>query len=146
MDDLTPEQLEMLLATLGDSAEQDTLSSEMDAANKLRNYQPDPTIQAGNMVIPNYAGALAGIFQRGKGEDQYNTARDAQKELYGRQAEASRGFLEALNPASRLPPNPAATFMADKLRRFGINENTMLQDPNFDPESLQAPQIGTGGY
>jgi len=133
MDDLTPEQLEMLLATLGDSAEQDTLSSEMDAANKLRNYQPDPTIQAGRMVIPNYAGALAGIFQRGKGEDQYNTARDAQKDLYGRQAEASRGFLEALNPAA-------------KLRRFGVNENTMMQDPNFDPESLQAPQIGTGGY
>lgn len=97
-DNITDEELMALLAELGTTDQQlGGLEDQLATARALRYQKPaDATVQAGNAVVPNYAGAInqaIGGFMGRKQEKDLGAQRDA---LLGKQTDARKAFGQAL--------------------------------------------------
>lgn len=95
---MTDEELMALLVELGSTDQQmGDLDEQLATARQLR-YQPGgpATVQAGNAVVPNYAGAIdraIGGFMGRKQEKDLSAQRDA---LLKQQTDARKAFGQAL--------------------------------------------------
>lgn len=110
---LTAEEIKALLATIGDPAELEAIQGQQEIADKLRTPHDHHGYMAGNVYIPDIAGSLGGIGEAyfGKKMDKANAVK--RKELYGKQAAASKTYLDALTnrhaaaaPVAAPPPSP----------------------------------------
>ncbi|MCS7084450.1 MAG: hypothetical protein NZ534_00020 [Bacteroidia bacterium] len=108
--EMTDEDIELLLQTIGDPDQLAALADDLEFANRLRNYRVPGMVQAGRVVVADPFGPIAAMFVRGKGERLAQRARDAMAGIRNRQADVNRRFYRAL-----FPPNVLAPITVDDL-------------------------------
>ena len=102
MDDLTPEQLEQLIALGIIPDEQAGLNQQMDQANQLRNTPIPKGGMAGRVYVGDPFGALAAGFDRYQGNKQIKQIQGQQKDLMDKQMQARMAYVNLLrNPPKK---------------------------------------------
>ncbi len=117
--DMSDEELMALLAELGSTdAQLGDLSGQLETARALRTAPAaSPTVQAGNSVVPNYAGAIDRAVQGYMGRKQekdLTTQRDA---LLGKQTGARQAYGQALMGQQK---DPMRKKLEDELAAMGM--------------------------
>jgi hypothetical protein len=96
--DMTDEELMALLAELGTTDQQlGNLDEQIALAQQLRYQQPESaTVQAGNAVVPNYAGAINRAIGGFMGRKQEKDLSSQRETLLGQQTDARKAYGQAL--------------------------------------------------
>jgi hypothetical protein len=93
---LSPEEIQALLATIGDPAQLDALKSQGEMADALRNQHSSPGAMAGNTYVANVPGAISDIGAAFAGKRLSEKTDAARKELFANQAAQSDKFIKAM--------------------------------------------------
>lgn len=106
MDDLTPEQLEQLIALGVIPDEQAMLMQQMEQANALRNAPIPKGEMAGRVYVANPWGALASGYDRYQGAKQGRAVADRYGQTLKDQTAARMAYVNALRRQPGIPQVP----------------------------------------
>ena len=139
MNDLTPEELQQLLATIGDPAQLEDIQNQQAFLDKLRTPREQNGRMVGDRYVADPAGAIADVIVAHKSGQDLNALEAKRADIYKRQAGASQNFLDALGTSREYSP---------KVERIGGldagQQRDMVAPQTSATDAMQAPQIGDG--
>lgn len=113
---LSSEETQAILDSIRDPSQLADLQDQLEQAQKLRNSNPAPTINAGKLIIPNIAGTIGGMMDRYQGTKDEAEAKAEREAVYKRQSASNAAFLRALQMRGMAAPV--------------TGQRTVLNDPN----------------
>lgn len=119
---LSNDEMQAILDSIRDPSSLADLQDQLQEAQKLRNVNPAPTINAGKLMIPNIAGAIGGMIDRTQGAQQEATAKAERDAIYKRQSASNAAFLRALQfrGASQPVPGQATVPSTDNSGNYSL--------------------------
>ena len=143
MDDMSPEEMQALLATNGDPAQLEDIRSQLESARRLRGNTVPSMTQAGNAMFANTGAILGNALA------QYAGRRD-EKKLLGQQSDIYKNQADRLNnwmTARYGRPAPAG-MMDDPTQEISAPDLSNLPSmgqPRFpsSPMPVRKPITGT---